>query len=257
MYKKIICTLSIVSLILAPNTAFAQKSNDSVKENVYTNVSQNNKFNYGNFVTNEDVIDLIQQTDKLRLNNPSITESELNNYIKKNLLDKYSGKISNVKNSSYALNSYASYLPTSLLDLNLQEQALFNANLYQGIRVLNYGMIAKIRAEDRFDDSTLSQGNGDAFRHSLWNALMSSEFGQSVAKQWSDAHEYGTPVNDDIDMEMDLYNNGVGYRLGQYVYSGPYFQPKLESEIIRYINNGWMKRIINNSLTVTDSSGQK
>ena len=37
--------------------------------------------------------------------------------------------------------------------------------------------------------SKLHNGNGDAFRHCLWNYGMAIDVGQDFAKKWGDAHE--------------------------------------------------------------------
>lgn len=52
-----------------------------------------------------------------------------------------------------------------------------------------------------------------------------------------------------IDKTMDLKNNEIGIRLGAYT-------TDLET-VVKYVNNGWLWRIVNNKLTVTDSSGRK
>lgn len=75
--------------------------------------------------------------------------------------------------------------------------------------------------------------------------------GYDFAKEWSDAHEHGTPGNGGVDMEMDLKNNQVGLNLSKYC-SGQ----SVENTVIDYVNNGWLNRIVNGSLTVTDSSGR-
>lgn len=64
---------------------------------------------------------------------------------------------------------------------------------------------------------TTSQGKGDAFRHSVWNALMIqklSDQGYSTneaivfTRGFTEAHECNT--TDDFDKNMDLHNNAMG-----------------------------------------------
>lgn len=141
--------------------------------------------------------------------------------------------------------------------LNQKEKELFKANILKGTRALNYAYNAETRAKSRYISQSLYQGNGDAFRHSLWNALMAKDLGASYAKQWGDAHEYG---QSGIDPEMDLYNNAKGRTIVTSVSGGmdsPYWQPRLETELIKNIDNGKLKRIVNNRLIWTDSSQKK
>ena len=206
---------------------------------------------YGSVITEEDAVKIFNQIEDLKKKKPSITKGELDKFVIKYLDTKYSKKS---VSGNVNLNSYD--LPTKG-GLNDVETKLFNAHPYQGTQVLYYGSVAKSTTESLYQSSTLYLGNGDAFRHGYWNALMSKFLGQSVAKTWSDAHE---TYSSGIDKEMDLYNNGVGYRLGQYVSSGSsasVTMSGLRNAVIKYVNNGWMKRIVNNKLTITNSSGRR
>ncbi len=62
-----------------------------------------------------------------------------------------------------------------------------------------------------------------AFRHVLWQAAVTSEFGRSVAKQAGNAHETNPFINlnernfanlDDADQVVDLLNNMIGRDIG-------------------------------------------
>lgn len=66
---------------------------------------------------------------------------------------------------------------------------------------------------------TVSDGEGDAFRHALWNHRMTQEIGKSEAKKFGDAHEVGNlwkgtygKINAGSS-SMDLFNNNVGRNL--------------------------------------------
>ena len=52
--------------------------------------------------------------------------------------------------------------------------------------------------------------NSDAFRHCLWNALMTKEIGKKATKKWANAHEYGKKGKS---TKMDKHNNSVGRKL--------------------------------------------
>jgi RHS repeat-associated protein len=79
-----------------------------------------------------------------------------------------------------------------------------------------YGSISKIQ-EERGSE------NG-AFRHTLWQAQITSEFGSDIAKQVGDAHEdnpnidmsqtFFTNIND-ADKSVDLHNNIIGRAIGE------------------------------------------
>ena len=69
---------------------------------------------------------------------------------------------------------------------------------------------AEAEAEKRYPYS-LTGGEGDAFRHAYWSALMTRAAGPKLAKKIGDAHE-DFPHNEDRD--MDLHNNQVGREIG-------------------------------------------
>jgi len=59
---------------------------------------------------------------------------------------------------------------------------------------------------------------------------------------------------------MDLYNNSKGRTIVTSVAGGmdsSYWQPRLETELIKNIDNGKLKRIVKNRLIWTDSSQKK
>lgn len=179
---------------------------------------------------------------------PNLSESEMSNLVIYHLNQKYG--------NDGIIQPASSGLPVEDR-LNQKEKELFNENVLKGIRALNYAYNAEVRAEARYIRASLSQGNGDAFRHSLWNALMAKDLGSAYAKRWGDAHEYGSSG---IDKEMDLYNNDKGRTIVNSVSGGMdsrYWQPRLESELIKNIDNGNLKRIVNNKLVWTDSSQKK
>ncbi len=73
--------------------------------------------------------------------------------------------------------------------------------------------IAQEEANSTFSQDSLWNGEGDAYRHALWNAMMVRELGVERAKQFGDAHE-DFEGNDSAEKTMDLYNNEIGRRLG-------------------------------------------
>lgn len=66
-----------------------------------------------------------------------------------------------------------------------------------------------------YESSVLHNGNGDAFRHTLWNYGMAIDVGQGFAKKWADAHENGAKGQPKLEKQMDLYNNKIGRELAK------------------------------------------
>jgi hypothetical protein len=60
----------------------------------------------------------------------------------------------------------------------------------------------------------LHNGNGDAFRHCYWSALLTRDIGERKALAFTNAHEEwcGNPSEEKT---MDLYNNSIGIAIGR------------------------------------------
>lgn len=103
----------------------------------------------------------------------------------------------------------------------------FEHNTYRG-RGFNddpsRGLLTRIERQKGPDpdgeDNRGSQTN--AFRHTLWQALITRELGTAVAMRVGDAHEGGTPLSrsrsfstlDDADHQADIRNNHFGRLIG-------------------------------------------
>ena len=64
-------------------------------------------------------------------------------------------------------------------------------------------------------------GQQDAFRHALWNALNARDLGEKSAEFFPTLHETGSDANnpksleyDPVAIEMDLFNNDIGRKIG-------------------------------------------
>ncbi len=53
---------------------------------------------------------------------------------------------------------------------------------------------------------------GNAYKHAMWNAVMTDLMGYEAAKKWADAHE-DLPNNPVKSKKMDLYNNEIGRQI--------------------------------------------
>lgn len=139
--------------------------------------------------------------------------------------------------------------------LNSQEQALYDQNPAKGLLCMANGKLALGYAQDNYS-SGLTDGNGDAFRHTLWNYGMVIDVGYDFAKSWSDAHEYGSANNTALARQMDLFNNGVGLKLGK-DNPGTVLHSTFISKSKEKVRNGECRRIVNGKLVATNSVGEK
>ncbi len=85
---------------------------------------------------------------------------------------------------------------------------------------------------------TQDDTKANAYRHAMWNAVMTDKMGSKKAKKFADAHE----IFDDPDgiwkenSEMDLYNNQLGRSIAE-KYSGQGYDV-FSQKIIEAIENG-------------------
>ncbi|MCO7126029.1 hypothetical protein NIE88_09600 [Sporolactobacillus shoreicorticis] len=115
------------------------------------------------------------------------------------------------------------------------------------------------KAKQLYSEAQLSKGNGDAFRHAFWNAILVKDFGgnnrdhgDQRAETWTDAHEqYSTGV----DHEMDLYNNYVGREYAYFHFSFNHTQ--LNTSIQGQVAQGATARIVNGNLVATNGDTGK
>lgn len=133
-------------------------------------------------------------------------------------------------------------------ELNPQELLLVAAFPYEAVHAYYDAQIADSQSRSWYHQSTQYQGNGDAFRHGYWNALMTNNIGSSMAKGFADAHEY---YSSGVDKEMDLYNNAQGRSVG-----ASYNHSTSATVLKNRISAGQLRRIVNGKLVATDSSGQ-
>jgi len=99
---------------------------------------------------------------------------------------------------------------------NAVEASLFAIFPKEAVLHIQNSISALDTAQDLAENNTfnegspmksLNNGKSDAFRHAFWNALDTAEFGASITKLFTDAHEFGETG---IDSRMDLFNNGQG-----------------------------------------------
>ena len=183
--------------------------------------------------------------------NPTVTDEELDVYANKIINNPFSSSIGSKSRAAYTdMDAYISGR------LNSREQSLYNSNKAKALLCLANGKLALDYAASNYINSVLHNGNGDAFRHTLWNFGMTVDVGSSFAKTWSDAHEYGSSNQPAIEQSMDLFNNGVGIQLGR---DNPntFFHSTFISKSKEKVSGGRCYMIFNNRLYWSTSSGQK
>jgi len=121
-------------------------------------------------------------------------------------------------------------------------------NLTQRIAYLKNAKYALDLAASTFPQSQ-HNGKGDAFRHTLFLCLNSSDLGIELAKRLSDAHEERLPIVP-LEVQMDLRNNAIGMStfewLRSYGFTGTdYFREMAVIKVNDLLDNGGLW-IINN-----------
>ena len=91
-----------------------------------------------------------------------------------------------------------------LTDAEVQVLADYPLRAAALLRIQKYAkrQAAKLAVQTNFPE--------DAYRHVLWNFLLTNEFNESFAKEVTDAHEIGAESNSEFDHKMDYNNNALG-----------------------------------------------
>lgn len=171
-------------------------------------------------------------------------------------LDKVVGKIeedNKTLNIAPASIDYTKYLPVNKDQLNSKEKEIFNQHPTWGVFVLLNADYANTWEKNFFGSNTWGT-NGDAYRHSVWNALGAQTTSSSYMASFATAHETGSPDYNpnSIDTKMDLQNNAKGRELLKSI-SLPSRPPNamtipyiIRNEIANAVKDGKMVRFIAN-----------
>lgn len=150
--------------------------------------------------------------------------------------------------------------------LNAHEAALIASFPVHGALYVTNSKNARDTALDIYtDNSCWFSGNGDAYRHVLWNVILTKDF--SIAgplDEWSldakhktrtftAAHEYNIP--DDIHREMDERNNEIG--LLCYDSWKGYSKSKIKTYCENFIDIGGAYRVDVGGLVPTSNSEKR
>lgn len=93
-------------------------------------------------------------------------------------------------------------------------QAIKEKPLSSMLFLLSARSVQNTTREEFSDKKSLGDNDADAFRHALWNYLMTKMMGEKNAKHFADGHE-NIPNNPKGSKEMDLFNNAVGRALAK------------------------------------------
>lgn len=140
--------------------------------------------------------------------------------------------------------------------LNDKEKVVFNSNKVYGLQALVAGQKAKNYSENIYTSTSLHNGNGDAYRHILWNTLMRNYTTKAYAESFATAHEEGASGQPALEKEMDLFNNAVGRDI---TFKGTNLEGELNalSAVKNAVDGGKGKRISGTKLVATDATGKK
>lgn len=103
--------------------------------------------------------------------------------------------------------------------LTKTELELYAKHPLEAYKAKQCAIQARKAAKKYFAEYTLEQGNGDAFRHAYWSALMTKKIGADFAYQAGLAHENVLKGYDfsklSDDSKMDISNNFRGRKYGK------------------------------------------
>ncbi|MEB8861375.1 hypothetical protein P4H06_34685, partial [Bacillus cereus] len=250
-------TMGLLGAGILPSNSYADEGNITKVQSISSNkLTEGRVLNYINtkesneLLTDKEVksiklCDLNAIYQEVKNITASKSEDELNRIVAE--------KIKN--NQSVSLRSAYSFQIPGFGTLTDAEVDLAKKNPFEFVTYGACSVLAKTTSEKYYTNSTLYQGNGDAFRHSFWNAALAKELGAikgrdvgvARAKVWTDAHEQ---YSNGVDKEMDLYNNEVGRTIAYNNYSWSINQ--YSSHIRNEVANGSMVRIVEDKLVRTN-----
>ena len=248
MNKKVVwCSiwLMIFAMLFVPVKISAEsREDDAVK---VKNLIDNIRDVYETIQLDEEIVPVVEKVLAYANKNGNCSIERLNEIV---------GYIS-TPGQTRNINSYdyTKYLPTVQSQLNAAEVNVFNSNPIYGLSVLVQAAAANDKESQLFGSNTWAT-NGDAFRHSYWNALGAYYTTQSYMASFANAHETGSPDYDptSLDYAMDVFNNARGryYVANMSVLisppSGVSISYLISLEIASRVQNGYMRRFYAGSI---------
>ena len=140
----------------------------------------------------------------------------------------------------FSLPSLWDYIESKLND---QEWVLFRESPEKAIDCIMAWINATFYEKQTYHYSYETRNHSrNAFKHAIWNYMMVHVPGESFAIRWANAHEYGYPDQNWLELVMDLYNNDLGRRLFKKHWM-PWWYGTLINNVKTSIRN-WEWRII-------------
>lgn len=238
--KQLIATLIVTCL--STSVVFAQTADTNKSLGKTNQIQQSTQYyndiiiHKGNVLTFDDFVDIKKDVDLLKSSNKTVTDD----IVRELIVNKINSKTS----ISLSAKSY------DVFGQQLTGEELSLVSLYPSIATIVYddAKFASGQANYLYQPSTLWKGNGDAFRHAYWNALLHHDIGDQLATAFTTAHEANSSG---VDKEMDLNNNAIGRLLGSY-----YSRSDVFRQVILATQNGNLWRIVNDQLVHTDDTGR-
>ncbi|WP_437368411.1 DUF6973 domain-containing protein [Bacillus inaquosorum] len=255
--KKSIILLSSIAIsatIFASSTASAQEY--SAEKPSYSKIDQTKKnevylTEYEIRKTDFNLLSKVFNDLEKKTSNKNYTEEELNQIAAKEIKQALQNKSTSFSTMGFSIPGFG--------ELTDAEIRLAQSNPTEFVKYGNAAQEAKTEAEKYYGKSQLGKGNGDAFRHSYWNARLVQSFGggpshgYNRAKVWATAHESNSKG---IDKEMDLMNNETGRFLATQNYY-TYSSVKYSSVLRNMVKQGSLVRIVNDKLVATNGTTGK
>lgn len=129
--------------------------------------------------------------------------------------------------------------------LTTEEIKLYASHPIKAAKAKECAETATKSTEDKYKECVRWQGNGDAYRHAYWSALMTKNIDENFAWKAGLAHERLKPgyefdkQNDDT--KMDIMNNYIGRQLGEVCSSKT--DKNLATMMAKICSSGRLRRI--------------
>ena len=91
---------------------------------------------------------------------------------------------------------------------------------------------------DMNPNHTSYNNEGDAFKHTFWQAEMTLWFGEAIANKIGVAWEDNNPNNTPEERKMDLHNNSVGREIGKQIKLWFKYDDKIAEKVMQAMRSG-------------------
>lgn len=120
------------------------------------------------------------------------------------------------------------------------------------LHVYNGTHIAETAVGIYYKNPNADDTNANAFKHAYWSGILLKAMSRVDAIMWVTAHEQGSPSA--IATEMDFHNNKLGREI--YTALGNPTGTGFAEAIMKRIDKGDLRRVVNKKLVPTDNTGK-